>query len=217
MIMLNDRHNTVSARRKWRMAALTALVAATAAMAACYSNNCPLDNSVTCQYGFYDSEGTAIKYGDTITVSTLMPGMKTVYTYRKIGNRTVTKDYQDSSLVKQGYTEEIAQQRKDTVLINNIYGAASISLPMSYYRDRDTLIVSYRNVVVKDTIWVTHRSFPYVELPECGTYRFHTLSRIESTNAAIDHIEISNPNVDYEGNENVKVYFNGIASDESEE
>ena len=66
-------------------------------LAGCYSNNCPLENMVTCNYGFYDSEGTAINYHDTITVTTLMPGYKTVYTYRKLGNMTVTKDYRDTA------------------------------------------------------------------------------------------------------------------------
>lgn len=201
-------------KKTWSMCAVAAMVAAAAHMTACYSNNCPLDNAVTCQYGFYDSEGTAIKYGDTITVSTLMPGMKTVYTYRKMGNKTVTKDYRDTALIEQGYTETISEQRKDSVLINSVYGVGNISLPMSYYRDSDTLIVAYRSIVAKDTIWIKHQSFPFVELPECGTYRFHTLNSIRSTDAAIDHIEISNPSVNYEGNENVKIYFNGVAEEE---
>lgn len=203
-----------SRKKLWRIASVAAITTATAAMCACYSNNCPLDNAVSCQYGFYDSEGTAITYGDTITVSTLMPGTKTVYIYRKLGNKTVTKDYKDAALIEQGYTESTAEQRRDTVLINNVYSAQSISLPMSYYRNIDTLVVAYHSISVKDTIWVEHEAFPFVELPECGTYRFHTLKKIRSTDAAIDHIEISNPNVNYEGRENVKIYFNGVAEEE---
>ena len=47
-------------------------------LAGCYSNNCPLENTVTCNYGFYDAAGTPITYVDTITVTTLKPGYKTV-------------------------------------------------------------------------------------------------------------------------------------------
>lgn len=176
----------------------------------CYSNNCPLENMVTCNYGFYDSEGTGIAYRDTITVTTLMPGYKTVYTYRKLGNLTVTKDYPDTALVNQGYTEKVSQQRNDTVLLNKLYAASSMNVPMSYFNEADTLILAYSHISQKDTIKIEHRSYPFVELPECGTYRFHTLHHVTATDAAIDHIEISEPKVNYDGLVNVKIYFNGV-------
>lgn len=196
-----------------RVRSLTAIAIATAVtmLSACYSNNCPLDNNVLCNFSFHDSYGTPVQYNDTITVTTLMPGHKTIYTYRKMGNKTVVKDVPAPELVEQGYTETVAQQRNDTILLNNLCAATSMSLPMSYYRNRDTLIVSYRSISAKDTIWIDHDSYPYVELPECGTYRYHTLLGIKSTAAAIDHIEITTPHVDYEGNTNIKIYFNGAA------
>ena len=176
----------------------------------CYSNNCPMENLVTCNYGFYDSEGTAVSYYDTITVTTLMPGYKTVYTYRKLGNMTVTKDRPDTTLVNQGYTETITQQRKDTILLNQLHVASSMKVPMSYFREVDTLILSYKMISLKDTIKIQHSSYPNVELPECGTYRFHTIQGITATDAAIDRIEINEPKVNYDGNINVKIYFNGV-------
>ena len=179
----------------------------------CYSNNCPLENTVTCNYGFYDAEGTAISYIDTITVKTLMPGYKTVYTYRKLGNKTVTKDAPDTALVNQGYTETTSQQRKDTILLNQLLGASSMKVPMSYYHEEDTLILSYNMISRKDTIKIRHSSYPNVELPECGTYRFHHLLGITATDAAIDRIEICEPTVNYDGNTNVKIYFNGVVSE----
>lgn len=183
---------------------------ATMLLTGCYSNNCPLENTVTCNYGFYDAEGTEIVYGDTITVTTLKPGYKTVYTYRKLGNATVTKEVQDTALVHQGYTETQSQQRKDTVLLNNQYGKSSLKIPMSYFHECDTLVFAYKQILLKDTIKVEHSSFPHVELPECGTHRFHTLKAVSATDAAIDHVEISNPSVNYEGNINIKIYFNGV-------
>ena len=179
-------------------------------MLGCYSNNCPLNNIVTCNYYFYDAEGTPITYGDTITVTTLMPGHKMVYTYRKLGSPTVTKDYRDTILINQGYAESVSRQRNDTTLMNRLVGASSMEIPMSYFRDADTLILTYGSISLKDTIKIQHDSYPHVELPECGTYRYHTLKSITTTDAAIDHIEISNPQVNYDGKENVKIYFNGI-------
>lgn len=182
-------------------------------LAGCYSNNCPLNNTVLCNYSFYDTEGHPIVYTGHITVTTLKPGEKTVYVYRKLGELTVTKDYQDAALVSQGYTETITRQRNDTVLLNKVQNAAAIAVPMSYFNDADTLVLAYSNISSKDTIRIRHDSYPHVELPECGTYRFHTLRSIEATDAAIDHIEISNPKVGYAGEENVKIYFNGVAAE----
>ena len=196
---------------KWSVKILVCCgVLASVLLGGCYSNNCPLNNTVTCNYSFYDAAGNAIAYADTITVTTLKPGYKTVYVYRKLGEPTITKDYQDLELVNQGYTETQMSQRNDTILLNRAYDQSKISIPMSYFNDVDTLVFSYGQISLKDTIKIYHDSYPHVELPECGTYRFHTLRSIEASDAAIDHIEISNPQVGYEGNENVRIYFNGV-------
>lgn len=184
------------------------------ALMGCYSNNCPLENTVLCNYYFYDSEGTPITYGDAITVYTLRPGWKCVYVYRKLGNTTVSRDYIDSALIRDGYTMTETTQRNDT-LLNKKSNASSIQLPMSYFNSADTLVFSYGGISLKDTILVKHDSYPHVELPECGSYRFHTLKEVSvSTNAAIDHVEISNRKVNYDGQENVKIYFNGVVTEQ---
>ena len=175
----------------------------------CSASNCPLENTVTCNYGFYDSEGTAVTYNDTITVSTLLPGTKTVYIYRRLGYTTVTLDKQDSSYIKNGYNQSTAVVRRDTILLNRISGASTMSVPMKYFSDNDTIILSYASISNKDTLYVSHDSYSYVELPECGTQRFHTLTGLRSTYSGISGIEIVNPKVNYDGKENVKIYFNG--------
>ncbi len=178
---------------------------------ACSANNCPLESTVTCNYGFYDSEGVAIIYEDTITVRTLLPGMKTVYTYRKLGQRTVVLDYRDSVYIKNGYSETISEVRRDAVLANKIHDVSSMKVQMQYYSDTDTLIFDYSNISNKDTVILLHDSYSNVELPECGTHRFHYLKEARCTNYGLDHILINNPDVNYKGNENMKLYFNGSA------
>lgn len=180
-------------------------------LSGCSASNCPLENTVTCNYGFYDSEGTSVTYNDTITVSTLLPGTKTVYIYRRLGYTTVTLDSQDSSYIEKGYSQSISVVRRDTILVNRIAGASSMSIPMKYYSDNDTIILSYASISNKDTLYLSHDSYSYVELPECGTQRFHTLTGLRSTYSGISGIEIVNPKVNYDGKENVKIYFNGTA------
>ncbi len=178
----------------------------------CSSNNCPLENRVSCNYHFYDSEGNAIKYTDYLTIKTLRPGSKKEYTYRKLGEQTVVTDVQTPSYVEEGYTETVSDVRNDTVLLNKSNTLTSASLPMSYTGTADTLVFHYGSITAKDTVIISHTPYPFVEMPECGSYMFHTLTGIRcNTNAAIDRIEIANANVNYEGQENIKIYFYGIA------
>ena len=193
------------------MKRIFSILATAAIMAACSSNNCPLENFVACNYGFYDEEGKAVTILDTITVKTLLPGNKTVYTYRKLGAMTVTKEVVDSSLINAGYTMKPEVVRRDTILLNRLSKASTFKLPMSYFNGEDTLVISYSSIALPDTIKITHDSYPYVELPECGSYRFHYITNVQTTDRHIDHIEISNPKVNYDGNENIKIYLNDIA------
>ncbi len=178
---------------------------------ACSSNNCPLENKVSCNYHFYDSEGNAVKYTDYLTIKTLKPGYKKEYTYRKLGEQTIVTYSPAPSYVEQGYTETIADVRKDTILVNKSNSHSNVSVPMSYVNDADTLVLHYGSITAKDTIIISHDSYPYVEMPECGSYMFHILTGVRYTEAAIDRVEIANPKVNYEGKENIKIYFNGVA------
>lgn len=185
-----------------------------ALLTGCAASNCPLSSTVTCNYYFYDEEGTAISYGDTITVTTLLPGYKTEYTYRRLGYTTYILDYQDTALLNAGYTETTQQVRRDTVLINKLVDGSSVALPMAYYSNRDTLVFQYQSISLRDTLYVDHDSYSNVELPECGAHRFHTLHSITCTSAAaISSVEIVDPYVDYEQRENVRIYFYGTAED----
>ncbi len=186
-------------------------VVLTILIVACSASNCPLESTVTCNYGFYDSEGNPVVYNDTITISTLLDGHKNIFIYRKLGYPTVSLDHQDSSYINNGYSEYKSTVRKDTILINKLSGAHSMKLPMSYFSSTDTLVVTYASISNKDTIYISHDSFSYVDLPECGTHRFHSLKDIKSTESGIFSISIVNPHVNYDGNENVKIYFNGTA------
>lgn len=166
---------------------------------------------VCCNYYFYDSEGTAITYSDAITVSAIMPGSKNMYVYRRLGATTVTSSKPRPDLIEAGYTEKLEQQRNDTILVNQAKGKRMLQIPMSYFNKVDTLLFRYGSISSCDTIYIEHESFPHVDLPECGSFRFHLIKNIDATDAAIDHIEIAIPTVNYDGAENIKIYFNGVA------
>ncbi len=182
-------------------------------MMACSDNNCPFENMVSCNYFFYDSEGVAIKYSDEITVCTLMPGYKDVYTYRLLGSPSIVRYEHDESLIEAGYTETVTKQRKDTVLVNKLTNASSMKVPMSYFNETDTLVIKYKSISLDDTIKVTHNSYAHVDQPECGTYRYHTLKSVSATDAAIDRVEIVNSKVNFDQAENVRIYFNGVVNE----
>lgn len=178
----------------------------------CISNNCPLNNIVTCNYYFYDSEGNSIKFGDYLTVKTLLPGFKKQYEYKKLGEKTYVSDTPLPSYVENGYTEIVYDVRKDTILVNKSNNRSSISVPMSYSNSADTLVFQYESILYCDTLIIEHSSRPYVEMPECGSYMFHNLKNISCTEAGIYKVELSNRTVNFEGNENVKIYFNGTSN-----
>lgn len=144
--------------------------------AGCSSNNCPLESSVYCNYGFYDSEGTSVILGDTVDVT--------------IHRST----------------------RGDTTVVNKLFSKHGFSVPMSYYGSSDTVILDYASLLRNDTIIVRHDSYPHVELPECGTKYFHSIKETYILNygASIDSIEISDPDVNFLGHENIKIYLNGV-------
>lgn len=179
-------------------------------LAACYSNNCPVNNTVTCNYFFYDMEGTAIKYNDQITVSAILPGGKTVYIYRLIGQATITSDKPRQDLIEQGYSQATQYQRNDTILVNKASGKNYLQVQMSYFNKVDTLLFRYGSIQLPDTIYIEHESYAHVDVPECGSFRYHLLKSVRATDNAIDHIEIVNPTVNYDQEENVKIYFNQV-------
>lgn len=194
-----------------RLSDLITFVFCLTCLVACGASNCPLESTVTCNFGFYDSEGNAVVYNDTISVTTLLPGNKVVYIYRKLGYPIVTLNKQDSTYINNGYSESRSTVRKDTILMNSISGIHTMNLPMSYFSANDTLVITYSSISNKDTIYVSHDSYSYVDLPECGTHRFHTLKEIHTTESGIYAVSIVNPYVNYDGNENVKIFLNGTA------
>ena len=178
-------------------------------MAACSTATCPMDTVVTCNYTFYNSDGTPSPLYDTLTLTIKKDA--TLYIYSKEGRNDSILRRQSTALIDSGYTETITTAKFDTILINSLVNATKMSVAMSYYNRVDTLILNYRKILLPDTLYLFHDGYTHVETPECGSYRFHNLSDIRATYRCIDRVEIVNPTVNFNGEENVKIYFNSYS------
>ncbi len=176
------------------------------AICGCSTVTCPMDTVVKCNYIFYNTNGQAAALADTLNVNIKKTAY--LYHYQKAGYKDTTFTQPVKAFVDNGYTETVTSYRKDTTLVNKLVNGTKMSIAMSYYNKVDTLVLRYGLIYLPDTIFLSHDSYTHVETPECGSYRFHRLTDVRCTNRGIDHIEITNPTVNYEGAENIRIYFN---------
>lgn len=95
---------------------------------------------------------------------------------------------------------------RDSIVINHITHASELQLPMSYVHNCDTVVFSYENNAT-DTLYVKHENIPYFVSMECGTAMYHRIQEIIHTTAFIDSVVIVNDYINYDNNENVKLYL----------
>lgn len=112
--------------------------------------------------------------------------------------------------IRIGDTLTVTAGGTDSVLINRLYNASQMELPMSYFAEVDTLSLRFtdaENLVVFDTIWVSKYNYEHYESPGCPTAMFHYVSGVRSTHRFIDTVTVVNPNVNYYASENFKIIF----------
>ncbi len=149
------------------------------AMLGCNSNDCPLNNSVRLVCGFYDAANdSSLAVSDTLTIAV-----------------------------------------RDSVILNRATNEATVSLPMSYGSEADTLVFRFTpegsEASISDTLIVSKTNEPHVVSLECGTSVFHSITATACTNRtpsatfryAITRVTVSQPNVNFDGQENLKIYF----------
>ena len=95
---------------------------------------------------------------------------------------------------------------RDSIVVNHITNASELQLPMSFVHECDTVIFSYENSVT-DTLFVKHENIPYFVSMECGTAMYHRIQEITHTTAFIDSVVIVNDYINYDYNENVRLYL----------
>ncbi len=90
--------------------------------------------------------------------------------------------------------------------INHVSSAKEIKLPMSYTAACDTVIMNFFDNC-NDTLYIGHNNIPIYQSMECGVIMHHRLTTATTTNVLIDSMAINNADVNFNNNENIKLYF----------
>lgn len=174
-------------------------------VSSCDSEDCVLTTGSYCYFGFCDSVGRQVKLSDSISVYSYSREYDTAYVYYNQTD-TIISDTPIDTLLDNGYRLSYQKERIMNILINRMYGAESIQLPLSYSTQEDTFFLMYSQKLI-DTLWVKHQNMPYFTSMECGSVMHYVLLDIQSTNHLIDSIKILNPNINNVLKENVKIYY----------
>ena len=96
----------------------------------------------------------------------------------------------------------------DSILINQQSGTQTMDLPLSYWQDADTLvfIITGETYALLDTLWIEKENIPHFESPDCPTNMFHRITSTRVTHSFIDSVTITQPLVNYDQTENLKIH-----------
>ena len=126
--------------------------------------------------------------------------------YNRIGFYSSADSVTGKYALPETLTVSIMINGTDSILVNHITDADGLQLPMSYTNSCDTVIFSY-NDAITDTLYVAHENILYYQSMECGTVMYHNINGIEYTRNLIDSVAVVNKFVNFDDNENIKVYF----------
>ena len=107
----------------------------------------------------------------------------------------------------------VTAEGTEEVLYNQGTNTQSISLPMSYWQDTDVLKFSFYNTETETTeeatLQVSKTNTQHFESPDCPATMFHQLTSItfDSPTGYIESVEITKKSVQYNSQENVKIYL----------
>lgn len=95
----------------------------------------------------------------------------------------------------------------DSVLLNRSLRTHEIKVPMSHYRECDSLVLKIwgDGYEVYDTMVVQKTNLEFFEGLDCPVKVKHTLTGVTSTHTVIKDVVIVSPNVDYQHVENIKI------------
>lgn len=158
-----------------------------AAVAACTTIDCPVQNMVYTVYNVMNADGTA----GALDTDTLW-----VWSQRADGTDTV-----------------ISTHTEDDLELNCYFGpsASSFQLPISYTQPEDELYMLVGDTAgarYLDTVRIKKEDLPHFESVDCQASYFHKITAVATTHNIIDSIVINNPNVTYDAtNAHFNIYF----------
>ena len=97
----------------------------------------------------------------------------------------------------------------DSVLVNRQVNKSSLKLPVSYYGDVDSLEFKIQGPdgEARDTVYMAKRNIGHIEDVSCPAHMWHTITSVYSTHHLIDSVYINNADINYDGLENLQIYF----------
>ncbi len=103
----------------------------------------------------------------------------------------------------------ITAEGTDSILFNSGENVSKLSLPMSYWKDADTLnfIVDTQTGTFVSQVIINKTNLQHFESPDCPISMFHHITGVSAAGDVIDSIAISRNEVNYEQDENIKVFI----------
>ncbi len=101
----------------------------------------------------------------------------------------------------------------DSIIFNSGTGVEALGLPMSYEREADTLVFSFKGQDEEEaremTLIVKKTNQWHTESPDCPVSAFHHLTGIERKGGEgfIDSVVVVNEDVNYAALENIRIYL----------
>ena len=102
----------------------------------------------------------------------------------------------------------------DTLLINKLYNASSMNLPLSYYQPADTFTLEIHQYadsesyeIYSDQIIINKDNLSHFNSPECGVWHAHNVTGVINTTTMIDSIQVIRKKIDTDEQENFRIHF----------
>ena len=95
---------------------------------------------------------------------------------------------------------------RSEIVVNNVTNTNELTLPVSYTNDCDTIILNFLDQY-NDTLYIGHENIPIYQSMECGVIMHHRVTGGTNTGYFIDSMAINNANINFDYNENIKLYF----------
>ncbi len=120
------------------------------------------------------------------------------------------------SAIALGDTLTVTAQGTDSILFNRGKNTSTLSLPMSYWKDADTLnfIVDTQTGTYTSRVIIRKTNMQHYESPDCPIAMFHYITDASATGIVIDSVVVSRNEVNYLQDENIKIFVRTDAAAE---
>ena len=92
------------------------------------------------------------------------------------------------------------------IVAYHMTNAKELTLPVSYTNECDTVILTFTDNY-NDTLFVGHSNIPIYQSMECGVIMHHKVTGATHSGSFIDSVAINSTNINFDYNENIKLYF----------